>query len=125
MDEIRGVWTSVENVGVVVIAIMGGILWLSLNLYLRTCSKLKYLEEYLIRHKTIKGFKEKRFALVDFSVIDYAFKSISEFDKEFLKYRLFRELFWTLVSFRKFYKVAFSVWIIAVILGIAINTFLM
>jgi len=118
---LREIWPYVERIGIPILAIVGGISFISLNFYWRTCYNLRKLEEHIKRNKTTKGFIEKTFPAVGLQDIFYGFKTVSKFDEYSLKTEAFQESLGYIIAFRKFYRIIFPVVISLVVIGITIN----
>ena len=121
LNTLHEIWPYVEKIGVPILAFITGVSFFSLNSYWRTCANLRQLEKYIVANKSVKGYSKKSLPSVGLFDIIYSFKPISKFQAEFLDYKIFQELLNTIITFRKFYKIAFPIIIILAIIGITIN----
>lgn len=121
MNNLDTFWGFIENIGVPILAIIGGLSFFSINFYLRECHYLRKMEEHLQNNKNLIGFKNQFFPVIWFDDVFYSFKRTSNFDPNHLKFRPFQEQLNTVKAFRKFYKIVFPIVITLAIIGIAIN----
>lgn len=123
MDTLREIWPYVETAGPVILAFALGIPFLSLNIYLHTCSLLRAMEKHLNRKHTLEGYTEEQHPVTGLFDIIYGFKPISKFNKEHLEYPEFNDLFRGMIGFRKMYRIVFPLIIGLAAIGIAINEY--
>ena len=121
MDKLNTFWDFIENIGVPILALIGGLSFFSINFYLRECHCLRKMEEYIQNNKNLIGFKNQSFPIIWFEDVVYSFKRTSDFDPNHLKFRPFQEQLSTIKAFRKFYKIVFPIVITLAIIGMAIN----
>lgn len=121
MDTLREIWPYVEVVGPAVLALLIGISFFSLNVYLRSCSTLRAMEKYLDRNNTLSGFIEKPVPSIGLFDLFYAFKPISKLKKAHLQHPEFKSYVDGIKGFRKIYRIVFPLLITLAAIGIGIN----
>ncbi len=123
MEFLKEYWYIVENVGVPILAFVGGISFFSLNFYAVECMELSEMKTLLKRNGNLKNYKAKGYLGGLFNPISifYIFTFLPNADSPFYENEKFNEQVRTIKSFRKYYSIVFPIVIILTTIGIALN----
>ncbi len=123
MEFLKDYWYIVENVGVPILAFIGGISFFSLNFYAIECMELSEMKTLLKRNGNLKNYKSKGYLSGLFNPISifYIFTFLPDTDSPFYENKKFNEQARTIKAFRKYYKIVFPIVIILATIGIALN----
>ena len=91
METLNEIWPYVENIGIPILAAIGGITFFSINYYFRDCKNLYLMETYIKENKSLKGFNYQIMPLIGPNALYYSFKSLSNFDEKYMRIPKFKK----------------------------------
>jgi hypothetical protein len=122
MSSLEVFWNNyIENIGVPILAIIGGLSFFSLNFYVRDIKNLRLMDEYIKKNKNLKGFKYRSFPFVGLEDIFYSFKKKKKFPSLNFEIKKFNDQIQVIRDYRKYYMYAFPIVITLAAVGISIN----
>ena len=115
------IWPYIENIGLPILAIIGGISFFSINFYFQGISELRHMDEYFSKKKTIKGFKSKNIYFIGVFDIIYCFRNLNKLDFDLVKFKRVKAQISYVKMYRNYYKYAFPIIILLIVIGVIIN----
>lgn len=113
-------WALIVKYGPPVVALFFGLLGYSLNIYLRSCAQIYALEKYIDEHKSPVGFAQGAYPVRLRAMIN-AFKPVSGFRTDYMKFVLYQNLINEIKFYRKLYAIAFPIGFMIVGFGVYLN----
>ncbi|MAC94326.1 MAG: hypothetical protein CMC96_02370 [Flavobacteriales bacterium] len=115
-------WNNyIENFGVPILAVIGGLSFFSLNFYIRDIKNLRLMDEYIKKNKNLRGFKYRTFPIVGLKDFLYSFKNLKNFNEINFTIPKFSDQVQVVRDYRKYYSIVFPILVSIAIIGIAIN----
>lgn len=121
MDLIQEYWPTILEIGGSILALIGGVIFFSLNIYFRDCKNLALMKEYISKHDSLHGFYIPRMSFIGVNAFIYAFKSISNYDHKFTKHRKFKSQLELISGYRKLYVTIAPIILLLVLVAFGFN----
>ena len=119
----KEIWIQYKDIIFPIVFYSFGALFFSLNFYIFQCYKLKKYKEQVDQYGRISE-EEIKFPFGNFAMIFYIFTHIP-IEKKYYKFDIFNTQVKKIKSYRKFYRIAFPIYmvLISVVLYIEIKLF--